>query len=337
MRRNYTSKEKEMVVKRFLCGETVTAISKSTDIARSTIYAWTKAYDDCNKKKNPVNIRDYKTLLQRCERQQRIISILKASRCTAIAPLHERFSVIEEMSNEYNVNTLCEALNVAKGSYYNHILRNKRGNTKASQRHKELKPIIEEIYNENKQIFGAGKITAILKKRGYKICESTVAKIMHENGMFSIRTSSKTLYLQNQKRKENILNQEFNTTHPNEVWVSDVTYFKYKNKTLYICVIIDLFARKVVACRVSHKNSTQLTKSTFKMAYELRQPDKDLLFHSDRGSNYISKTFMDYLRNLGVKQSFSRAHMPYDNSVCESFFRWNEKRPYKLQIRKGIT
>lgn len=321
MRRNYTSKEKEMVVKRFLCGETVTAISKSTDISRSTIYAWTKkAYDDCNKKKNPVNIRDYKTLLQRCERQQRIISILKASRCTAIAPLHERFSVIEEMSNEYNVNTLCEALNVAKGSYYNHILRNKRGNTKASQRHKELKPIIEEIYNENKQIFGAGKITAILKERGYKICESTVAKIMHENGMFSIRTSSKTLYLQNQKRKENILNQEFNTTHPNEVWVSDVTYFKYKNKTLYICVIIDLFARKVVACRASHKNSTQLTKSTFKMAYELRQPDKDLLFHSDRGSNYISKTFMDYLKSLGVKQSFSRAHTPYDNSVCESFF-----------------
>lgn len=279
-----------------------------------------KTYDDCNKKKNPVNIRDYKTLLQKCERQQKIISILKSSRCTAIAPLHERFSVIEEMSNEYNVNTLCEALNVAKGSYYNHILRNKRGNTKASQRHKELKPIIEEIYNENKQIFGTGKITAILKERGYKICESTVAKIMHENGMFSIRTSSKTLYLQNQKRKENILNQEFNTTHPNKVWVSDVTYFNYKNKTLYICVIIDLFARKVIACRVSHKNSTQLTKSTFKMAYELRQPDKSLLFHSDRGSNYISKTFMDYLRSLSVKQSFSRAHMPYDNSVCESFF-----------------
>ena len=126
--------------------------------------------------------------------------------------------------------------------------------------------------------------------------------------------------MQNQKRKENILNQEFNTTHPNEVWVSDVTYFKYKNKTIYICVIIDLFARKVIACRVSHKNSTQLTKSTFKMAYELRQPDKDLLFHSDRGSNYISKTFMDYLKSLGVKQSFSRAHIPYDNSVCESFF-----------------
>ena len=103
--------------------------------------------------------------------------------------------------------------------------------------------------------------------------------------------------MQNQKRKENILNQEFNTTNPNEVWVSDVTYFKYNNKTLYICVVIDLFTRKVVACRVSHKNSTQITKSTFKIAYELRQPDKSLLFHSDRESNYISKTFMDYLRN----------------------------------------
>ena len=96
MRRNYTSKEKEMVVKRFLCGETVTAISKSTDISRSTIYAWTKAYDDCNKKKNPVNIRDYKTLLQRCGRQQRIISILKSSRCTAIAPCMNDFQSLKK-------------------------------------------------------------------------------------------------------------------------------------------------------------------------------------------------------------------------------------------------
>ena len=68
------------------------------------------------------------------------------------------------------------------------------------------------------------------------------------------------------------------------------------------------------------RNSTQLTKSTFKDAYETRRPKGDLLFHTDRGANYRSKTFCAYLKSLNVTQSFSRSHNPFDNSVMESFF-----------------
>ena len=56
------------------------------------------------------------------------------------------------------------------------------------------------------------------------------------------------------------------------------------------------------------------------MAYHDRQPVEPLVFHTDRGSNYRSKTFCALLKSLGVTQSFSRAHIPYDNSVMESFF-----------------
>lgn len=72
--------------------------------------------------------------------------------------------------------------------------------------------------------------------------------------------------------------------------------------------------------KTKSKNSTQLVKSTFKLAYELRDPKEGLIFHTDRGSNYRSKAFGDYVESLGVLQSFSRAHLPYDNSVMESFF-----------------
>ena len=99
-----------------------------------------------------------------------------------------------------------------------------------------------------------------------------------------------------------------------------MTYFRYKEKELYICVIIDLYARMVVGFRIGLKNSTRLVKSTFKIAYEQRQPQLPLLFHTDRGSNYRSNAFCVYLQSLGVTQSFSRAHIPYDNSVMESFF-----------------
>ena len=98
-------------------------------------------------------------------------------------------------------------------------------------------------------------------------------------------------------------------------------------------MILDLYARRVVAHKISLKNSTQLTKATFKLAYEYRQPT-ELLFHSDRGANYTSNTFQDYLRALNVKQSFSNTATPYNNSVMESFFKsMKAERLYRTDYR----
>lgn len=119
---------------------------------------------------------------------------------------------------------------------------------------------------------------------------------MQENGWFAVRNGSKKIFLQLNKEKANILNRQFEASKPNEIWVSDVTYYKLNHKTYYICVIMDLYARKIIACKISLKNSTQLTKSTFKTAYYSREPQDELLFHSDRGNNYVSKTFMTYLQ-----------------------------------------
>ena len=106
----------------------------------------------------------------------------------------------------------------------------------------------------------------------------------------------------------------------NEVWVSDVTYFSLFNRMYYICVIIDLYARKVIAHKISKHNSTHLTKATAKTAYELRKPVDTLLFHSGQGSNYLSIEFRKHLQSINITQSFSNPRTPYDNSVMESFF-----------------
>lgn len=342
MKQIYTQEKRDSVINMYLCRESVLSIHNSTVICRTTLYNWIKNYKP--DKKKSFNMADYNKLKMYCKKLEDMISIIKSAGCTVDAPLKTRYEVIKNMSDTYSISSLCDALDVAKGSYFNHILRNKNENTLVAKCRAELTPVIEQIYNESKQIYGAGKIHAIMRDRGYQVACSTVASIMHENDWFSIRTSAKTLYLQNKDRRENILNQEFNPKKPNEVWVSDVTYFKFNNNTLYICVIIDSFARKVIACKIALKNSTQLTKSTFKLAYESRNTDGELLFHSDNGSNYISKTFMRYLKDLGVRQSFSRKHLPYDNSVCESFFS-NMKREelyrtnYKSEreVRECIT
>lgn len=183
----HTEKEKAVVVNMYLNGETISKISHDLKISRTTIYAWIKEYNNTFNNGKAPNFRYLHDLQQKCERQQKIIEILQRSPCATSAPLSKRYEVIKDLSAEYSVNILCEALNVAKGSYYNHLLRNKNGATKAAKKQSKMAPIIEQIFHENNEIFGSSKIYAILKDRGYAISEATVAKIMHNNGLFSIR------------------------------------------------------------------------------------------------------------------------------------------------------
>ena len=259
---------KATVVNRYLNGEQISKISYDMNISRTTVYTWIKHHNNSFNKDKAPNFRYLHDLKQKCERQQKIIEILKRSPYSPSAPLSKKYEVINALSSEYNVNTLCEALDVAKGSHYNHLLRNKNGNTKAAIKQSEMTPIIEQIFHENNEVFGNSKIYAILKDCGFAISESTVAKIMHQNGLFSIRACAKTLYKQQLERKNNILHQQFHGSRPNEVWVSDVTYFSVFNRLYYICVIIDLYARKVIAHKTSKHNGTQLTKATAFYSFE---------------------------------------------------------------------
>lgn len=332
MNRKISNKTKEEIIKKYLSEETVLELSKTTCISRSTIYTWISTLS--KSKGKALNLRDYHDLKKKCERQELIIQILKESPYSVSATLKEKLPIIKEFSERFSVNILCDALNVAKGTYYNYLLRNKNEDTLIAKKRMELTPIIEKIYHDNNEIFGANKIHAILHDRGYKVAQSTVRDIMHEHGWFAIGTSSKKLYMMYQNQKQNILNQQFQVSKPNEVWVSDITYFRYDDKNYYICVIIDLYARKVVGYHISLKNTTQLTKATFKTAYTSRLPSSDLLFHSDQGANYTSKAFMAYLSSYGIKQSFSRVSMPYDNSVMESFFKFlKSEKLYRTDFR----
>lgn len=196
----------------------------------------------------------------------------------------------------------CDTLNVSRGTFYNHILRNKKNNTVYSERREIIKNAIQTVYDESKQIFGARKIAAVLRERGYKTCKDTVRKLMHDMGLSSIRQRAKFLYEKERRiANKNILQRQFNPSAPNQIWVSDVNCFYFNEKNYYICAILDLFSRKVIGYKIGIKNSTQLTKSTFKYAYLNRMPKNELLFHTNNGSNYRSYAFCGYLKALGVQ------------------------------------
>ena len=321
MNSKHTLEEKRNAITAYKNGKSVSLLVTETGIPRSTIYAWlADERAENSEKKASFTLREYRSLENKVNRLKGIIDILQKAPCTAAAPLEKRLHALDDLHNQYSVHMLCDALCVPRGTFYNYLLRSKRDCAWYDKCREELRQQIQTVYDDSRQIYGAGKIVVILKEQDCRASERMMRELMQDMGLSSIRQGAKKQYDKEAKRCKNYLNQQFTATRPNEIWVSDVTYFRYKEKELYICVIIDLYARMVIGFRIGLKNSTQLVKSTFKLAYEQHQPQLSLLFHTDRGSNYRSNAFCAYLQSLGVMQSFSRAHVPYDNSVMESFF-----------------
>lgn len=123
----------------------------------------------------------------------------------------------------------------------------------------------------------------------------------------------------------NHLHQDFNQKTPDTVWDSDFTYIKVSGKWYYLCIVMDLFSRKVIAWNISSKPDVELVMNAFKKAYAKRKQPIGLMFHSDRGTQYTAFSFRQLLDSLNVVQSFSKKGYPYDNACCECFFKYLKK------------
>ncbi len=322
MRTKISTEEKANLVNQYLNGESAQNICFINNISKSTFYTWIKQYKNCVDDTNKVyTLMDIQKLQAKIDRQSKAIDILKLVNCTVHSPLKEKLYELEKIKDSYSVKLLCETLEVDRGTFYNHILRNKKSDTIYKKRKEEMTILVGEIFNDSNQIYGAKKIAAVLHDKGIKISASYVKDIMNTLNISSVRTSAKKDYKRlNGQSKSNLVSQHLKVKKPNEIWVSDTTCFKIKNKWYYICAVIDLYSRKVISHKISSKHTTNLISGTFKCAYKNRNPKSNLIFHSDRGSQYTSATFTNLLIGLNVTQSFSRSGRPCDNAVMESFF-----------------
>ena len=318
----YTTEQKRELVLRYQNGESVSDICTQTGIARSTLYSWLKPYQTTITEAGMiVTPQEFFYLKKRVEKLEDIIQVLKSVDCTVSAPLQDKLKALEALYGQFSVHTLCDALEVPRGTFYNHMFRNKKENKSYQFRRTKLSEQIRQIYDESRQIYGAKKISVVLKSRGVAVSDKMVSELMQEMNLTSIRTDSKRLYLQFQaQKKTDMLRRQFSASAPNQIWVSDVTYFAYNKKMYYICAILDLYSRKVLSYKISQRHSSQLITSTFRSAYEERRPAEGLIFHSDRGTQYTAFTFQKLLKILRVEQSFSPSGKPCHNAVMESFF-----------------
>jgi transposase InsO family protein len=229
---------------------------------------------------------------------------------------------IQENRTFYTVEMMCRVLGMSRSSYNNWQF----GRTVKRANHKKAMRVqIQNIYFQHKQRYGSPRIAKELQANKVLVSVQTVAKYMKEMGLRSKRSKKYVLTTDSKHSNrifENVLGRRFNERLPHGAWVSDITYSQTKDDFLYQTVIIDLEDRKVIGWSHSEGLSAEeTTLSAFRMAIKNRTPQKDLIFHSDRGVQYSCNSFVNLLESYSITQSMSRKGNCWDNAVAESYFK----------------
>ena len=221
---------------------------------------------------------------------------------------------------------LCRVLKVNRSTYYKFI------NHRESKRDREnacIRTYILLLYAKYKKRLGAAKMKICLKNeycinisvgRVYRLMKSMSLPKMSTQKPFVHKSKSAA-----DENLENVLHQQFDQPEPNLVWVCDFTYIRAAGRFYYLCAILDLFSRKVIAYKLSDKIDTQLAIDTVNLAVADRGKSQGVIFHTDRGSQFTSAEFRKHLDRLNMVQSFSAKAHPYDNAVMECFFKYLKK------------
>lgn len=232
-----------------------------------------------------------------------------------------KFEWIEKYAAEFDVQAMCAVLDVSRAGYY---AWQKRPTSNREEANIVLDNSIEKIFTKSRETYGSPRVFQALKKQGIFCGENRVARRMQRKALISVRRRKFRPQATDSNHDlpiaDNLLEQDFTATAPNQRWVGDITYIQTAEGWLYLAVIIDLFARRVVGWATSTSPKADLACRALEMAVLRRGKPEDLVYHSDRGIQYASSDFRKTLARFDILPSMSRKGNCYDNAVAESFF-----------------
>ena len=225
-----------------------------------------------------------------------------------------RFQFIEEHRDEFPVVRMHEMLGISRSEYY--AWRNQPVSAR-EMANRELYNKIETVYNENHEIYGSPRIYHELKKQGVACSENRVARLMRLCGLRAKQTKR---YKTTTKRNKadpvapNLLKRDFEADRPNQKWLTDITYIPTQESWLYLAAVLDLYGRRIVGWAMSGRMTSDLTRDALKMAIRQRQPEADLIHHSDQGSQYTAGEYQQLLKDWDIQVSMNGVGTWYDNA-----------------------
>jgi len=209
---------------------------------------------------------------------------------------------------------MCEVAEVCRAGWY------RQGHASPkSDRDVDLRDDIQKIALEM-PAYGRRRITAELRRRGWKVNHKRVARILREDNLLCLR------------RRKFVATTDSSHAHPvypnlaagmkptavNQLWVADITYIRLETEFVYLAVILDAFSRRAVGWALDRTLEASLAIAALRLALEQRQPPPGLVHHSDRGVQYACGDYTNLLKERGITISMSRKGNPYDNASCAS-------------------
>jgi transposase InsO family protein len=221
---------------------------------------------------------------------------------------------------EFELKGMCRVLEVSRSGYYDW---SKREESKRSQQDRVLLKEIRQVHQDSKEAYGATKTWQVLKQSGTQGGKHRVARLRRQAGIEARRRRKFRLAYKARNMAPaapNLLRWPFKADHPDQIWVTDVTFIPTRSGWLYLAVMIDLYSRLVVGWSMKDRPNQELVNEALMMAVAQRRPKPGLIHHSDQGILYSSGSYLTLLKTYGMLRSMSGKGNCYDNAVAESFF-----------------
>jgi len=226
---------------------------------------------------------------------------------------------------------LCRSFGVSRAGYYRWLTQ------RPSRRQREdayWLTLIKQVHRASKGTYGSPRVFHALRTQGYDIGCRRVERLMRENG---IRGCAVDVHPRKPRNTEfhgrvKSCTYKINVTEPNQVWVGDVTYLEVKGKWRYLATVMDRHTRCILGWAYGRERSAALTRRALSKALRAQPSPGEVIFHSDRGSEYLSKDYRRALKRAGFTQSVNRRRHMADNAHIESWHHTLKSEMYHRQV-----
>ncbi|CLS58195.1 Putative transposase for insertion sequence element IS6110 [Mycobacterium tuberculosis] len=224
---------------------------------------------------------------------------------------------------EYGTQLTELGVPIAPSTYYDHI---NREPSRRELRDGELKEHISRVHAANYGVYGARKVWLTLNREGIEVARCTVERLMTKLGLSGTtrgKARRTTIADPATARPADLVQRRFGPPAPNRLWVADLTYVSTWAGFAYVAFVTDAYARRILGWRVASTMATSMVLDAIEQAIWTRQQEgvldlKDVIHHTDRGSQYTSIRFSERLAEAGIQPSVGAVGSSYDNALAET-------------------
>jgi len=218
-----------------------------------------------------------------------------------------------------SVDFICSIFEIARSTYYDY----KKRRSVIDVERLQLRSEVNALFNASRGAAGSRTLVTMLRERGTEIGRFKVRTLMRECGLICKQPGPHKYKQATVERPDipNRLDREFDVLGPNQVWCGDITYIWAQGRWHYLAVVLDLYCRRVIGMALSKHPDANLTAAALDMAFEARGRPDGVMFHSDQGSQYASRTYRQRLWRYRMQQSMSRRGNCWDNAPMERVLR----------------